>query len=63
MVRVIDLARPPAGTPVVGPPKKKVSSLRQFAALSKKNWLLKKRKPWSLLLELLLPLAFMVSVC
>jgi hypothetical protein len=61
MVRVIDLARPPAAT-TAGPPKKKVSSLRQFAALSKKNWLLKKRKPWSLLLELLLPLAFMVSV-
>ncbi|KAG5180658.1 hypothetical protein JKP88DRAFT_290952, partial [Tribonema minus] len=39
--------------------RRDVSSWRQFGALAYKNWLLKKRKPVSLILELLLPVAFM----
>ncbi|CAM9360676.1 unnamed protein product [Chrysoparadoxa australica] len=39
---------------------KDVSSFRQFRSLAKKNFLLKKRHPWSLLCELLLPVLFMV---
>jgi hypothetical protein len=41
--------------------KRSVSSWRQWVALCHTNWLLKKRRPVQLVVELLLPVVFMVS--
>ena len=40
-----------------------MSFFRQFSALNRKNLLLRARAPWAIVLELLLPVAFIVSIC